>query len=578
MSLNVWDYFLRGLILGFSIAAPVGPIGVLCIKRTIAGGRLSGFMSGLGAATADALYGSLAAFGMIAITNLFIEQQKWLSLLGGIFLIYLGLRTLLLKPATVKDDEVNVGGLVVDFASTFMLTLTNPLTILSFAAIFTGIGLGEAANQPNIGGMIVLGVFAGSATWWLLLSNLVGILRDRFQPLHLIWVNRVSAMIIICFGVIALWRMGELNEGEIVSALITDSQFLQQRGSEGFSVATPGTSLKFPTDFGAHPDFQTEWWYYTGNLEDQSGERFGYQLTFFRRALLPPDMHVDRDSTWATEQVYLAHFAVTNVNENWHVAFERISRGAAGMSGAKAEPFEVWLENWQVIQTAPIVYRLIAEDESEENIRVSLDLSLNLIKDPVLQGEDGYSQKGLNPGNASFYYSFTRLETTGTIKIDDKEVKVNGYSWMDHEFSTSALAPDQIGWDWFSIQLDDNSELMLFQIRKQDGTIDRYSSGKWIGPEGETLNLYNDNFSVEVLDDWLSPRSGGNYPASWNITIPELDLTLEISPLVQDQELKLTYTYWEGAVEVRGNYNGTQVTGYGYVELTGYAGSMGGEF
>ncbi|MGA2505012.1 MAG: LysE family transporter [Anaerolineales bacterium] len=196
-------FLFRGLVIGFSIAAPVGPIGVLCIRRTLADGWASGLVSGLGAASADAIYGSIAGFGLAFISNFLVSQQLWLRLIGGVFLCILGVRTLLVKPAEQASTGKD-GGLLACYASTFFLTLTNPMTIISFAAIFAGLGLAAARGNYGSAGILVLGVFSGSAAWWLLLSSVVGIFRARFKPGLLRWVNRISSAIIIGFGIFAL--------------------------------------------------------------------------------------------------------------------------------------------------------------------------------------------------------------------------------------------------------------------------------------------------------------------------------------------------------------------------------------
>jgi predicted secreted hydrolase len=336
-----------------------------------------------------------------------------------------------------------------------------------------------------------------------------------------------------------------------------------------FSRATGPQPLVFPADHGAHPDYQTEWWYYTGNLQTNEGRHFGYQLTIFRSALKAPNDQQDRPSSWAADQIYMGHFAVTDVATERHEAFERFSRGAAGLAGAQAPPHEVWLEDWRIEELAPRVYRLRASQDE-----VALDLQLTDLKGPVLQGENGYSQKGPEPGNASYYYSLTRLASAGRIHIGDTIYDVDGLSWMDHEFSTSALGSDLVGWDWFSIQLDDGSELMLYQFRKADGTIDRFSNGTIIDPSGQTTSLSHDAFRVSSEATWHSPRSGASYPSEWIITVPDEELTLMLKPHVADQEMNVSITYWEGAVKASGTRNGRPVTGNGYVELTGYAHSM----
>jgi predicted secreted hydrolase len=343
--------------------------------------------------------------------------------------------------------------------------------------------------------------------------------------------------------------------------------------SEGFSRASRPIQLTFPPDHGPHPDFQTEWWYYTGNLQTADGRHFGYQLTFFRRALLPPDQVTPRASTWGSPQVYMAHFALTDVQRKQFYSFERLERGATGLAGAQGDPFEVWLRDWRVEEIEPGVYHLSAAEEA-----IAIDLTLIDRKGPVLQGDQGYSQKGPEIGNASYYVSLTRLESQGTILIDDTDSTVEGLSWMDHEWSTSALAPDQVGWDWFSIQLNDDTEMMLFQIRDTDGRIDPFSGGTFIHSDGATEPFTKDEFTLEVLDTWTSPNSSATYPSRWRLTIPSRGLDLLIEPHQADQELNVSYSYWEGAVKIRGTLYNLPVTGNGYVELTGYAGSMGGDF
>jgi predicted secreted hydrolase len=341
----------------------------------------------------------------------------------------------------------------------------------------------------------------------------------------------------------------------------------------GYTRALPGRPLVFPEDHGPHPDYQTEWWYYTGNLADAAGNRFGYQLTFFRRALQPPQEVVQRASRWAADQAYMAHFAITDASLSQHQATEKLARGAAGLAGAQASPFEVWLEDWQVQETAPGVYSVHASADGG-----AIDLLLRDSQSLVLHGDQGYSQKGPDPGNASYYYSLTDLATTGEIQVGGKTYSVQGSSWMDHEFSTSALSPGQVGWDWFSIQLDDGRQLMFFQLRGADGGIDPYSSGTLVEADGSTRHLAVDDFDIKVEDTWKSPHSGGVYPSRWTVTLPGEGLVLHIAPLVRDQELNLTYNYWEGAVNVEATSQSQAVAGTGYVELTGYAGSMSGEF
>jgi predicted secreted hydrolase len=382
-----------------------------------------------------------------------------------------------------------------------------------------------------------------------------------------IWIVGIFLLaVILVIAGISVRGEGKPVQAQLVSAAAPAD-------TSGFARADGPRLLAFPADYGPHPDFQTEWWYYTGNLEAEGGRHFGYQLTFFRRALLPPTNHPQRLSDWGSSQVYMAHFAMTDVSAGRYQAFERLQRGAAGLAGAQAVPFQVWLEDWSGVETAPNVYHLHA---AQDNLQ--LDLTLTDVGGPVLQGEQGYSQKGPQPGQASYYYSLPHLASDGTVQVGQSTHIVVGLSWMDHEFSTSALAHDQVGWDWFSIQLSDGSELMVFQIRKPDGSLDPFSGGTWIAQNGETQHLSQNEFKIQALGTWKSPHSGATYPALWSVKVPQLGLDLQIDPWLADQELNVSYSYWEGAGHVQGQRLGQPVTGNGYVELTGYSGSMNGQF
>ncbi len=349
--------------------------------------------------------------------------------------------------------------------------------------------------------------------------------------------------------------------------------------SRGFARAEQFRALSFPADHGPHDDYQIEWWYYTGNLEADTGEHFGYQLTFFRRALAPPGERVLRGSTWGTEQVYMAHFAVTDVAGAQHHSFERFARGAAGLAGAQAEPFRVWLEDWSVTQALPGSPETPqAVHLSARTNEVALSLSLQDHRGPVLQGDHGYSRKGPAAGNASYYYSQPRMVTQGAVTVRDKTFSVEGTSWMDHEFSTSALGPELAGWDWFSVQLSDGSEVMLYALRQTDGGHAPFSSGTLIAPDGTTRLLGPEDFVIQATGQWRSPRTGGVYPSGWVISVSSADLRLTITPYLVDQEMRTSLPYWEGAVKAEGALGLRTVDGSGYVELTGYARSLQGQF
>ncbi len=343
------------------------------------------------------------------------------------------------------------------------------------------------------------------------------------------------------------------------------AQVLDAGDTEGYARARAPRPFVFPADHGPHPAFKHEWWYFTGNLRATDGRRFGYQLTFFRIALRPRTLA--RASAWATEQVYMAHFTVTDVQDHHFYQAERVARTALGLAGASGQPFHVWLEDWAAqgeMRTDRLHTRLQAREEA-----FAIDLALESLKAPVLQGDAGLSQKSAEPGNASYYYSLTRLATRGHIRIGAQQYAVEGLSWMDREWSTSALGRDQRGWDWFALQLSDGSDLMFYRLRRRDGTSDPFSSGVLVDRAGRVRRLGLDDVMLEVQGYWQSPADGV-YPAAWRLRLPSAALSLNVEPAVANQELHGLVRYWEGAVTVRGIDHGFPVTGSGYVELTGY--------
>jgi predicted secreted hydrolase len=344
----------------------------------------------------------------------------------------------------------------------------------------------------------------------------------------------------------------------------------------GFERALEPRSFAFPQDNGPHPDFQTEWWYFTGNLEGEDGRRFGYQLTIFRSALRPPDAADEGvSSAWHTAQVYMGHLGVTDARAGTFHSAEHFSRGAVGLAGARAEPHSVWLETWRVDGIQADTRRATPVpplDLTAGGDDFGLELRLEPLRDPVFHGDSGLSRKGSEPGNASYYFSITRWSTVGTIRTPTGLFEVKGLSWMDREWSTSVLEEGQVGWDWFSLQLDDGRDLMFFRLRRADGSIDPVSSGTLVAADGSTRALQRDDVEVEVLERWTSPRTGGEYPVAWRLALDDGETTLDLAPLLEDQEHRHSFAYWEGAVEVSGTGRGAPLGGRGYVELTGYAG------
>jgi len=345
------------------------------------------------------------------------------------------------------------------------------------------------------------------------------------------------------------------------------SQLLSNDGVSGYAAATEPRNFRFPADHGPHPEFRNEWWYLAGNLDGKNGERFGFVLTIFRFLLTPPTEQ-QQASRWRSNQFYVGHFAITDVsNEQFHVA-QRFSRDAMGLAGARAEPFHIWVEDWSIVArpSAATTWRVQAADQD-----VLLDLNLTPLKPPVLNGQNGLSRKSAEPGNASYYYSISRLQTEGFLQIGTQRFAVLGSSWLDREWSSSALSADQAGWDWFALQLDDGSELMFYQLRRLDGSRDPLSAGTWISRSGDNNYIDASEVKIEITKFWDSPL-GGRYPSGWQVNVPGLDLQLAVQPVIDDQELSATVRYWEGAVDVSGKRNGEKLGGRGYVELTGYAG------
>lgn len=350
--------------------------------------------------------------------------------------------------------------------------------------------------------------------------------------------------------------------------------FAAPGAAERFEPAQPGYRFSFPRDHGAHSNFKTEWWYFTGNLSSE-GKEYGYELTFFRRGVDHPQTEKN-PSRWAIRDLYFAHFALTDVEGKQFYHTDKISREAIGKAGALQDRLEVWIDRWRAVQTDEGAIHLLAEAEGEaEEGSWRIDLLLVPGKPLVIHGSDGISRKGGEPGQASHYISFTRLETKGTLSIDGKARSVSGLSWMDHEFSSSMLNKNQVGWDWFSIQLEDGREVMLYQIRTAEGRKDPFSGGTIVEPDGAARSLPAAAFTLTPLRRWKSEKSGGEYPVAWRIEIPSAGLTLESEPLLENQELitskSTRIAYWEGASRFRGTKEGKSIEGKGYIEMTGYA-------
>ena len=333
--------------------------------------------------------------------------------------------------------------------------------------------------------------------------------------------------------------------------------------NKGYARVLAPRPLRIPSDFGAHPDFRNEWWYLTGNLSTPGGRRFGFEFTVFRIALSPHP--VRSPSAWATRQAYMAHFAVTDIMANRFYAYQRLERGAIGLAGVSNPPFKAWVDDWWLAGTRdPFPLRLQASEKGTA-IRLTLQCGDGLL----LQGSQGFSRKGPRPGNASFYYSYPRLSASGSVTVRGHRYKVGGAAWLDHEWSTSALGPDEVGWDWFGLQLDDGTDLTIYRLRRRDGSSGRFSAGTWRASGGRVFHLGARDFRLRPLAYWSSPKSRVRYPLRWRIDIPDRKAVITVSAAIPGQELNLAVRYWEGAVNVRADIDGRAVGGVGYLELTG---------
>lgn len=353
----------------------------------------------------------------------------------------------------------------------------------------------------------------------------------------------------------------------VIMATVTAS------GQNDYDPVTGPCHLQFPGDHAAHPGYRTEWWYYTGNLSSHTGAKFGFQLTFFRSRLSPPGSDKKwpgMPSPWRTQQLFLAHAAVADIaGSDFHHA-EKIARGIPELAGVLEDDHgvTVFLHNWSARIEQD--QHLLAAGSDPFSFRFTLKPQ----KPPVAHGDAGYSRKGQSVESASCYYSLTRLIASGELLLNGRRFEVTGLAWMDHEFSSAPLESDLVGWDWFSLQMNDETDLMIYLPRQQNGAYSPASSGTLVKADGKTLHLTREMFSVEVLDQWKSPASGASYPAKWRLKVPHLEIDLTIQSNLGNQEMRTPestrVTYWEGSVSAHGSREGSPLAGVGYVELTGY--------
>ncbi len=397
------------------------------------------------------------------------------------------------------------------------------------------------------------------------------------------------------------------------------------RGGEGaaaFAQVLGPQAFEFPRDHGPHPDYRQEWWYFTGNLEATDGERFGFELTFFRFALAPAAVATSTAaalsegvSLWRTRQIYVGHFAITDVGRQRFRFSQKLSRGAVGLAGAEIEPPRVWVDDWLLATVAAGSVEVSGEGGAIDRSRAprgghvtdraegsgaaggadragevgrandsdstrwtlhaaeagyELTLDARPLLAPVLNGDGGFSRKSSEPGFASYYYSIPRVAVQGQLLRDGKPLVVRGLAWFDREWSSAALSAGEQGWDWFALQLKDGSCLMFYALRRRDGGLDPNSGGTWVNAGGESRPLASNDVRIEVFDYWTNAR-GNRYPARWRVRVPTAGLDVDVRPVLADQELTTVARYWEGAVDVTGTKTGQKTEGRGYVELVGYA-------
>lgn len=333
-----------------------------------------------------------------------------------------------------------------------------------------------------------------------------------------------------------------------------------------YKTALPGYRYEFPRDHFNHQEFQTEWWYTTGNLIASDGRHYGFELTFFRQGV---DRDPDKTQPWDIQDLYLAHLALSDLNGGKFYHAERTNRAGPGLAGIDEQQKRIWNGNWEIRWNGEEERLTVADD------KFSFSFSLRSEKPPVIHGADGVSQKAAGAGHASHYISFTRLLTSGTIVMAGKSIAVRGTSWMDHEFFTHSMREEQAGWDWLSAQLEDDTELMLYRFRRKDGSSDPFSSGTYVDAQGKSLHLTAADFRLAPTGEtWTSGATGAKYPVAWSIEIPKLKLKLAATTQLKSQELaggnKIVPSYWEGAIVIEGRRDGAALRGVGYLEMTGY--------
>jgi predicted secreted hydrolase len=386
------------------------------------------------------------------------------------------------------------------------------------------------------------------------------------------------------FALRMAWLVGACMSVAWAAGPLPDvGQFRGDARGGGFAQVVEPRVFEFPRDHGAHPEYRQEWWYVTGNLDSATGERFGFELTFFRFALAPEGAvgpasaagslelaaptPVAVGSSWRTGQIYMGHFAITDVARQRFRFTQKLSRGAVGLAGVRNPPLQVWIDDWSLGTVDPdgTHWHLRAAESGYE-----LTLDAQALQAPVLNGDKGLSQKSSDRGSASYYYSIPRVSVRGRLVRDGQPVDVQGLAWVDREWGSGALGGNEQGWDWFALQLQDGTSLMFYALRNHDGQRDPHSAGTWIGAAGQSRALSSEDVQIDVLDYWKNP-GGDRYPAHWRVRVPTAGIDVDVRPVLANQELTASTRYWEGAVDVSGASGGQKTAGRGYVELVGYA-------
>ncbi|MEH6405179.1 MAG: lipocalin-like domain-containing protein [Sneathiella sp.] len=325
--------------------------------------------------------------------------------------------------------------------------------------------------------------------------------------------------------------------------------------AQGYEQVVPGKMFVFPKDHGPHPNYKIEWWYVTANLEDENGKKYGAQWTLFRQALAPGP----QKKGWDNQQIWMAHAAVTTQDQ--HYASELFARGGIGQANVSASPFRAWIDDWELKSTQSLSPRQLDDLHLSANGEdFSYTLTLSSTAPLILQGDTGFSLKS-DEGQASYYYSAPFITVAGLLNVEGRNIKVSGSAWIDREWSSQPLSPDQTGWDWFSLHLKSGEKIMLFQLRYNDGRI--YNSGNWIKPSGESELLSNNDISFKSLKN--TKVQDRLIPTSWTLTIPKKKLSITTVPLNPNSWMSTLYPYWEGPISFIGSHQGV-----GYLEMTGY--------